>query len=109
MERTLSLSSPINDSVYQMHPNDLNPANNTCITEPIMLRGTVLSAERIRAASKRCLTCSHGVVYTVKQSGSRCSFKQGIKVVLIIYAAIIFHAMSWTDPKRKTSRGFLNL
>ena len=27
------------------------------------------------------------------------------EVVLIIYAAIIFHAMSWMYPKRKTSRG----
>ena len=102
-------SSPINDLVYQMHPNDLNPAKKTCITEPIVLRGTVLSAERIRAASKRCLTCSHGVVYTAKQAGSHCSFEQRIKVVLIIYTAIIFHAMSWTYPKRKTSSGFLNL
>lgn len=92
-----------------MHPNDLNPAKKTRITEPIVLRGTVLSAERIRAASKRCLTCSHGVVYTAKQAGSHCSFEQRIKVVLIIYAAIIFHAMSWTYPKRKTSSGFLNL
>lgn len=105
----MGLSSPIKDLVYQMHPNDLNPANETCITEPSVLRGAVLSAERTKAASKRCLTCSQGVVYTVKQSGSHCSFKQRIKVVLIIYAAIIFHLLSWPYPKRTTSRGFLNL
>lgn len=48
----LSPTSPSNDLVCQMHPNDLNAENKTRIAEPIVLRGTVLSAERIRAASK---------------------------------------------------------
>lgn len=71
----MSPTLAMNDLVYQMHPNGLSPASKTCKTEPTVLRGTVLSAERLTAAFKRCLTCSHGVVYTVKQSGSHCNFK----------------------------------